>query len=251
MPEHLFDTRTQLHYIVWHKDPTLELYIRSLIETVKPDRWVETGTHMGWTSMWVAKNYPNLPIYTVEVDAGFYEKARDNLAPYPQVTLEHDSSPSFLERHAATFNEGLSMFWLDAHWWPPVPLRDECKIVSRLDRYVCMLDDFSVWQPDFSGDTFYTIAPSSGAAYLNDISYVCSELGEIYHRPAWQPGPGAKGVGLFLKGVEYVPPLEMMKPEDLDTFITSRDKSEKERFNEPGFVVYPLHPSCGRPRGIL
>jgi hypothetical protein len=246
MPEHLFDSRTQLNYIVWHQDPTLELFIRKLIEDVKPDRWVETGTHMGWTSMWVAKNYPSLPLYTVEVDPGFYAKAKDNLEPYPQVTLAHDSSPNFLEKLSPIFKDGLSMFWLDAHWWPPVPLRDECRFVSKLDRYVCLLDDFSCWKPDFSGDTFYTIAPSSGDAYLNDVSYVCSELGEKYYRPVWTPGPGAKGVGMFVKGVDYVPPIELMKPEDLDSFIASRNASCAERVNEPGFVAYPLHPSCGR-----
>ena len=246
MPEHLFDDRTQLHYIVWHKDPTLERFIEQIVEEVKPTCWVETGSHMGWTSMWMARRFPNLQIYTVEVDPGFYAKSKDNLAQFPNVVVEHDTSPKFLERLLPKISDGKPMFWLDAHWWPPVPLRDECKLVSSLPRYVALLDDFSCWEPDFSGDTFYSIAPSRGDAYLNDVSYVCSSLGEQYYRPAWTPGPGAKGVGLFIKGVDYVPPPHMMKPEDMNGFIESRGRSVARRKDELGFVSYPLHPSSGR-----
>jgi FkbM family methyltransferase len=243
---HMFDPRTQLNFIIWHQDPTLEAFIRKLIDTVKPDRWVETGTHMGWTSMWVAHNYPDLPIFTVEVDPDFYARSKENLAQYPNVTISHDSSPNFLAKLLPTIKEGMTIFWLDAHWWPPVPLREECRLVASLDRYICLLDDFSCWKPDFSGDTFFTIPPSGGDAYLNDISYVCSELGEHYWRPVWTPGQGNKGVGLFTKGTDYVPPPEYMRAEDLNGFIETRGRSKIDRAGEPGFVTYPLHPSSGR-----
>lgn len=248
MPEHLFDDRTQLHHTdaIWHKDPKLELFIRQLIEEVKPDRWVETGSHMGWTSMWIAKNYPNLPLFTVEVDPGFYAKAKDNLEPYPQVHITLGSSPDFLRDLTPELKKGMSMFWLDAHWWPPVPLRQECEIVSKLEKYVCLIDDFSCWKPDFSGDTFFSIAPSGGDAYLNDISYVCEHMGRDYYRPNWVPLPSSKGVGVFVKGIGYSPSAEFVKYENLDIFIETRGRSNFERANEPGFVSYPIHPSCGR-----
>lgn len=245
-PPHMFDPRTQLHYIVWHKDPKLEAFIRKLITDLKPARWVETGSHMGWTSLWVAQNFPDLPIFTVEVDKQFYDKAKDNLAEFPQATVVHGHSPDFLKILLPRCSDGLTIFWLDAHWWPPVPLREECRVVSQLDRYVALLDDFSVWEPDFSGDTFFSIAPSHGDAYLNDLSYVSSEMGESYWRPSWEPGEGNKGVGMFMKGVEYTPPAEYMKKEDMEGFIASRARSIARRIGEPGFVVYPLHPSSGR-----
>jgi hypothetical protein len=248
MPKHMFDTRTQLSHIIWHGDPLLEAFIKRLIEEVKPDRWVETGSHMGWTSMWVAKNFPELPIWTVEVDSGFYGKARDNLEEFgPRVRIAHDSSTNFLYKVLPELKEGLSIFWLDAHWYPPVPLREECKIVSGLDRYVCLVDDFSCWEPDFSGDTFFTLPPpANGDGYLNDISYVSSELGETYWRPTWEQPRGGKGVGMFMKGVEYTPPSEYMKRETLDEFIDAKARSIVRRSKEPEFFVYPLHPSCGR-----
>lgn len=212
---HLFDPRTQLNYTIWHNDPNLERFIRHIIETVKPDRWVETGTHMGWTSAWVATHYPDLPLYTVEVDPEFHRKSVENLAQWPQVHVAHGSSPEFLERLLPMLRTGTTIFWLDAHWWPPVPLRRECKIVASLDRYVALLDDFSCWDPDFSGDTFYGRAPSGGSAHLNDLYYVGPEMGYSCWRPSYQPQPGYKGVGLFLKDVEYTPPPELMRPDTI------------------------------------
>jgi len=246
MAPHMFDPRTQNNYIVWHNDEKLEAFIRQIIETTKPDRWVETGTHMGWTSMWVAKNFPKLPIFTVEIDNEYFRKSCENLAEFPQVTIRQDASPNFLQKLMPLFREGLTMFWLDAHWWPPVPLREECRIVAALDKYVCLIDDFSVWQPDFSGDTFFTLPPCNGDAYLNDISYVSSELGEKYWRPCYESKPGYKGVGLFTKGVPYSPPPEYMRAESLGEFISLRGMSIEKRKNEPDFPIYPLHPSCGR-----
>lgn len=204
--KHSYDPRTQNARIVWHNDPTMEVFIRHLIETIKPDRWVETGTHMGWTSIWVAENYPNLPIYTIEVDPDYYVSSKENLAPYPQVALSFGSSQDFLRKLLPVLRKGLSIFWLDAHWWPPVPLRDECKVVASLDRYICLLDDFTCWGPDFSGDTFWSLPPCNGEARLNDLSYTADILGQKCYRPDYQSMPGYKGYGLFTKGVNYTPP---------------------------------------------
>jgi hypothetical protein len=195
---HAFDPRINHPYIVWHDDPIFEGFVRHLIESAKPDRWVETGTHMGWTSYWVAKNYPHLPIYTAEIDPSYYELSRQNLAEFPQVSLSHCNSVDFLRRLLPLLKSGLSIFWLDAHWWPPIPLRDECKVVASLDRYVCLLDDFSCWRPDFSGDIY--------EGRLNDLSYTADILGTDCYRPDYESRPGYKGYGLFLKNVDYVPP---------------------------------------------
>jgi hypothetical protein len=175
---------------------------------------------MGWTSMWVAANYPWLPIYTTEIEAEFYQKSKENLDQFPQVSLTHASSPDFLTRLYPMLKTGLTMFWLDAHWWPPVPLRQECKIVSTLEKYVCLLDDFSCWDPDFSGDTFYGRAPNFGSCHLNDLYYVGPELGYSCWRPCWEPQPGSKGVGMFLRGVDYTPPADLMKFDNIETLWT-------------------------------
>lgn len=256
MPEYLFDPRTQLRYLVWHDDPPLERLVRHIVEAVKPYAFVETGTHLGWTSMWFGRNYSNIQIETVDVDKSFSDKARENLAQFPSARVVHGDSRDFMKEivggylkdleHESPLLNRVPLFWLDAHWWPPVPLKEECAEVAKLPRYVCMIDDFSCWEPDFSGDTFYSIAPSSGDAYLNDISYVAAELGEVYYRPCWEPRPGSKGVGIFIKGVDYVPPADLMRRETMDDFIKLRAVSMERWKNEPGATVYPLHPSCGR-----
>lgn len=236
MNKHDFDPRTQLHTIVWHGDPTLERLIVDVVERGRPDAFVETGSHMGWTSAWVAERWPKLAVRTVEVDGDYYGKARDNLAPFSNAEIAHGHSVRFLSDLELALSLGTPLFWLDAHWWPPVPLRDECKIVSRLERYICIIDDFQCYRPDFSGDTFFSVAPSHGDAYLNDISYVSSVLGERYWRPTWDPLPGSKGVGLFVKGVDYEPPPDIMRAENLESFVASR----------PADAPYLLHPSCRR-----
>lgn len=246
--KHPYDPKTQLSYIVWHEDDRIEESIRHIIELGKPDRFVETGSHMGWTCHWVAENYPNLPIYTVEVDVEFYNKARENLEPFSQVSVKHGTSPEFLQSLLPVLKNGLNLFWLDAHWYPPVPLKRECEVVSTLDKYICLIDDFSCWEPDFLGDTFFSIYPSSGDAYLNDLSYVTKEMGEVYWRPKWEQPKGGKGVGMFLKGVDYEPPIDFWEKETLDEFLEKRRRSIQRRKDEPGFVSYPVHPSCGRTR---
>lgn len=196
---HLYDPRIQTHRIVWHNDPNLEFFIRHIINNTKPDRFVETGTHMGWTSMWVGSNYPSLPISTVEVDDQYFHLSSENLSEYPQVSVTHGSSPDFLRSLLPLLRDGLPMFWLDAHWWPPVPLREECKIVASLDRYICILDDFYCSNPDFEGDTF-------DGSRQNRLDYVSDVLGPRCFRPAYPSQPGYKGYGLFAKGVDYTVP---------------------------------------------
>lgn len=202
MPEHLYDPRIQHPYTIWHDDPNLEAFVRDLIEKLRPARWVETGTHMGWTSMWLAKNFPWLPIYTVEVDEDYYTKSKDNLDPYPQVSLWHGSSPRFLRKLLPLLQEGLSVFWLDAHWWPPVPLKEECEIVASLSKYICLIDDFECKNPDFDGDVFDGVP--------NNLAYVGREIDQrSCFRPNYQAKSGYKGYGLFMKAVAYTPPAFM------------------------------------------
>lgn len=206
--KHGFDPRIQQETIVWHNDATLEKYIDHLITTVKPDRWVETGTHMGWTCAWLAEHYPGLPIYTAEIDEQYYRLSGENLAAFPQISRFHGRSIEFLERLVLLCARGVTAFWLDAHWQPPIPLRAECRLVASLARYVCLIDDFSCWEPDFPGDTY--------EGRLNDLSYTSDILGAHCYRPNYPANkPGFKGVATFLKDVDYVPPHNLMKPETM------------------------------------
>ena len=202
-------------HTIWHEDLRLEKVMRDIIERANPDRWVETGTHMGWTSLWVAETAPHLPIYTVEVDSTYFQHSAENLENYPQVSIRQGHSPEFLQRLMPLLKTGVSLFWLDAHWYPPVPLRDECRVISQLDKYICVIDDFFCWEPYFHGDTFFSIYPASGEATLNSLAYVADILGTECYRPSYQQGVGGKGYGIFIKGIPFTPDPELTKLETL------------------------------------
>lgn len=200
--EHAYDPIMKLHHTVWHNDPHMVVVIRDLIEKVRPDRWIETGTHLGWTSVWLAENYPDLAVYTVENCEPFFEMAYDNLFPFPQVALTYGHSPEYLEKLLPLLRRGLSVFWLDAHWAPKGgggPLLEECKLLTEmLDRYVIIVDDFWCESPDFKGDIW--------DGRKNDLSYVAPVLGARCYRPNYPAENDNKGYGIFIKGVDYVPP---------------------------------------------
>lgn len=203
---HIADERNGIRrdQSLWHADPKLEQFVIDLFEKTKPAQFVETGSHMGWTSAWIAERFPHLPVYTVEVTEHYYHLARENLAPYPNASVSHDSSPDFLKKLFPLLSVGAAptIFWLDAHWYPPVPLRKECEIVAQLDRYICLLDDFFCYDPDFNGDIFDL--PNTNER--NCLQYVEDILGPKCWRPNYPAPTNAKGYGLFLKNVKYEPP---------------------------------------------
>jgi len=198
----LYDPRTDGRPVIWHKDPNCENLVKHIMETLKPDRFVETGSHMGWTDMWMAEHYPSLPILTVEIDNEYYAVATHNCKPYSNIRVYHTSSPDFIKQILGELYKGLTFFFLDAHWWNYVPLRDECKIIATLEKYVILVDDFACSNPRFGGDVF------SGVE--NNIDYLADILGRRHWRPNYEAlPPYHKGYGLFIKGVDYMPPITM------------------------------------------
>jgi hypothetical protein len=167
----------------------------------------------------MARRFIELPILTCEVDNDYYAKSKENLAEFgPNVEVFHGDSREFLRKLksngdlAILDEDGPPFFWLDAHWWPPVPLRDECAVVASLPRYVCMLDDFGCSAPHFDGDVFTEL---DGRRVTNNSAYVADILGPTYYRPAYASWPGCKGYGLYMKGVDWTPPPGIVKLDKL------------------------------------
>ena len=204
----LYDPRTNGHPVPWHNDPNGEALVLDIMEKLKPARFVETGSHMGWTDMWMAQRYPDLPILTVEVDQEYARTAAANLAPYPHVTAIQGNSPDILRLLREQFNSELTFFFLDAHFWDIVPLREELKVVTSLDRHVTIIDDFFCENPYFGGDTFEGTATKPGKR--NDQQYLADIIGKSIWRPNYPAlPPWHKGYGLIWKGVDYTPPSTM------------------------------------------
>jgi hypothetical protein len=229
---HTFDARINHGRIVWHDDPNLEIVIEDIVRSVNPDVFIETGTHMGWTSHWMARRFPELEIWTCEVDSEYFQKSSENLACFgDRVHVTHGDSRAFMRdvkkrlevqrrpNPPDVYGTGLTpdrpllpMIWLDAHWYPPVPLREECSVVATLPKYVCLLDDFGCSSPNFDGDVFQEL---DGRRVTNSHQYVADVLGPACWRPSYPSWPGCKGYGLFVKGLDYEPPTGLMKADRL------------------------------------
>ena len=58
---------------------------------------VETGTYLGYTTMLLAKTFPNLEIYTCEINNEFYLKAKENTKSLKNIHLFNSTSPEFIK----------------------------------------------------------------------------------------------------------------------------------------------------------
>ena len=117
----------------------------------------ETGTFMGVSTSFMAREFPSTPIYTSEINPNSFTKAKKSLEKHKNVTCFEGTSPKFLTH---LFDRDLlgncPMFYLDAHWRDAWPLEDEIKIIStRTKRAVIMIDDFKVPDgPQFNYDSY-------------------------------------------------------------------------------------------------
>lgn len=111
------------------------------------DALIETGTHYGETTEYLARAYPDLPIYSCEI-SGCYDDARRRLAKYSNVFLRKQSSPEFLK---SLPSQNCPLYFLDAHWGDYWPLSDE---LAAIRHGVVCIHDFDIGHPDFGFDSY-------------------------------------------------------------------------------------------------
>ena len=136
----------QLSRFRLHGDGIHLVLLRKIVSKYKITSIVETGTFLGYTTKLFAKEFPNLQIYTAEINKCFYRKAKKNLRRYDNIHLYNSTSPEFLNsiiKNKLVGNRPL--FYLDAHWLDDWPLEKELQIISRkLTSAVISIDDFKV-----------------------------------------------------------------------------------------------------------
>jgi protein O-GlcNAc transferase len=118
--------------------------------------FVETGTFLGETCFLVL-HQTHLPVWTCEIHKDHAEAARQALDAWkPRVTLTCEDSRAFLERVLRDHSERKLMFYLDAHWWDDLPLRDEIRLIlEHARRFAIVIDDFRVpGDPGFGFDSY-------------------------------------------------------------------------------------------------
>lgn len=113
------------------------------------DAIAETGCFLGDTSAYLARRYPDLPVYTCDIDPASAAFTQHRLAGCPNVTVTCEPSPVMLARVAARHSRVLC--YLDAHWGPGWPLADE---LDALPGGVAMIHDFDIGHPRFGYDEY-------------------------------------------------------------------------------------------------
>jgi len=116
---------------------------------------VETGTHLGNTAFFFARQFPELTIWTCEINKTFYRASRNRLRGIRNVRIFNLDSESFLRQILPGLGEG-RLYWLDAHWYEDVPLLMELAVIDEDNRPgVVVIDDFFVPnQPQFGFDDY-------------------------------------------------------------------------------------------------
>jgi hypothetical protein len=162
-----------------------------IIRTVPFSVIIETGTHRGTTTEYLARE-GRVPIYSVEADSRSYYYARRRLKRFPNVTVSLGDSRTFLRHMCAELSDQeLPFVYLDAHWGPDLPLAEEVKLVtSRFRAYVIMIDDFGV-----PGDAGYGF-DSYGADKVLTLEYLQNVIGKWDMWVAYPQLPSARESGL-------------------------------------------------------
>lgn len=111
-----------------------------LMDQYNVDCFVETGTNLGNTTAFVASVFPELPIFTCENNAEYFEIAEAHLSAYPNVEASKECSSNFLKKDFLNKFK-FPFYFLDAHWQGYWPLKDEIKLIKK--GVVCV-DDFNI-----------------------------------------------------------------------------------------------------------
>jgi len=159
----------------FNSDPAIETLVKKLHADFDFERFIETGTFMGFTTKWLADTFPDKEIHTVESQKVTYTKAQTLLENCSNVTSYLGNSPVVLRDILQTKKK--TFFYLDAHWADAWPLREEIEEIatSCKDNCCIMIDDFKVPNRAFQFDT-YKNQPL-------DLDYVLPGLQMIFTEP--------------------------------------------------------------------
>lgn len=124
------------------------------------EQFIETGTNVGSSLVYLAKNFPQLPCYSCDPDKESCNFARQQAAALPHVQIENEASPQFLHLLAKK-QPGLcgreTLCWLDSHGYGFCwPLKEEVEFITNRFESACIfIDDFQVpGRPQFLFDEY-------------------------------------------------------------------------------------------------
>ena len=130
-------------------DITTALEFDYLIERYQCDAIIETGSNLGDTTHYLARNYDNLPVITCDVVDKYVSFVQRRLADAPNVTVLKADSREVVEQYKDQFR--CPLFFLDAHWYEDWPLERE---MALIDNGVVCIDDFDIGDPNYGFDEY-------------------------------------------------------------------------------------------------
>jgi predicted O-methyltransferase YrrM len=120
-----------------------EIFI-DIISSFNISEVIETGTFIGRTTGYFAKNLPKAIIRTCELSPQFHELAKRRLNTFNNIQFVCNDSRKFLS-NIDTSEKECTFIYLDAHWHSDLPLKEELEIISNIrKKSIIMIDDFEV-----------------------------------------------------------------------------------------------------------
>ncbi|MDO0917759.1 hypothetical protein QQM39_45370 [Streptomyces sp. DT2A-34] len=130
-------------------DITTALQVDFLMASYGCDGIVETGSFLGDTTTYLARQYPDTPIRTCDVSEEYASFTRRRLAGQDNVRVLTGSSDQLLPRLLKNFSRPL--VYLDAHWYEHWPIREEIALTGT---GIVAIDDFDIGHRRFSFDEY-------------------------------------------------------------------------------------------------
>ncbi len=140
-----------------------------IISAVKLDGIIETGTNLGFSTGYFAAK-TGLPVFSCEIDPMRFNLSQKLLLPYfSTIKLYNNNSVNFLKEFPAD-PKSIYFFYLDAHWYDFLPLKQEIEIISsRWEQFVIMVDDFKVEGDSGYGYDDYGSVGTLTLAYIREL----------------------------------------------------------------------------------
>jgi hypothetical protein len=137
---------------------------------------VETGTYRASTTEYMARA-TGLPVFSCEIDRRLFAYCRRRLEALPNAVVSPQDSPIFLKSVISDdrLRQRRVFFYLDAHWYENLPLKEEIRIILHSDvDPVIMIDDFAVpGDPQYGFDDY---GPSRALSTQYLLQFACSDL---------------------------------------------------------------------------
>src|SRR5215831_12480863 len=171
------------------------------------DAIAETGTWIGNTTAFMSEN-THVPVHTSELNGRYHVFAKNRLRSIKDpIDYFLGDSRAFLNLLAeGPLRAKRVFFYLDAHWYHDLPLRDELQIIfDHWTSFIVMVDDFKV-----PGDDGYAF-DSYHAGRSLEMSFIGSMLAHAGVEAFYPAAPSSEETGakagcvVLGRGTEVVP----------------------------------------------